>query len=195
MRFGLVMAALVGMAVSTFANNADASIRVDEGKGKTIRFTINNSPVVRLALVSSESELLFEESASALPSASRAYDLTSFPDGKYILVAETPSKVSYFDVILKGDSAKISDAPAREIQKPVVFNKKKRVSVSLINPANSPVSFSIYNSDNQELYSETTADKVSLVKMFDFEKAGNGEYTIVTSFGGQSFTDKVVIRN
>lgn len=196
MKFGLVMAALLAMAVTTFANNTDFSVRVNGNIGKTVRFSVLNTPAIHLTIVSDNQEILFEEDALAGSGIiSRQYDLKSLPVGHYLLTAETPSKISTYTIEVSAETAIISKNPIAEVTKPVVVAKNGRVSLSIVNASVTPISITLVDEANNELYSETTSDRVSLVKMFDFRNVAKSEYTFITKYGNQTFTSRVIAGN
>ena len=192
MKFGLIMAALLAMAVTTFANTTDFSVRVNDNIGKMIRFSVVNAPTVHLSLVSDQDEILFEEEAYGTASISRQYDLKSFPSGTYYLKAETDAKISVYEVNVTASSATVAKTPMTETVKPVVVVRQGKVSISIINGNVTPISITLLDSSNVELYSETTPEKLSHIKMFDFNNVERGEYTFVSKYGNQTFLNRVV---
>ncbi|NMH28204.1 hypothetical protein [Flavobacterium silvaticum] len=195
MKFGLVMAALLAMAVTTFANTTDFSVRVNDNIGKTIRFSVVDAPTVHLSLVSDQDEILFEENAFGTGAISRQYDLKSFPAGTYFLKAESASKISVYKVDVTADDAIITKTPATEVVKPVVAVKDAKVSISIINSAVTPISITLLDASNVELFTETTPEKLSHIKMFDFSNVPYGEYTFITKYGDETFMNRVVAGN
>jgi hypothetical protein len=195
MKIGLVVAMLFAMAFSAFANDsktADFALRVMTAKGKTVSFSLIDAKEVHLSLRSQNDELLFEENISAAGSINRTYNLDALPNGEYTLTAETAFTISQYNVEVADNSAVISEDPSAEISKPVVVNKKGRVSVSIINKEQTPIEIAIYDENNEELYTEIIAGKkVSLVKMFDFNSVPGGKYTFVTKYSNKTFTDTV----
>lgn len=195
MKFGLVMAMLFAMAFSTFANTTDFSLRVMGAKGKTVSFSLVEAKNIQLSIYAANDELLFREKVDSDGHISRKYDLSSFPDGTYRLEAESPTKISVYEIVVKDNAARISEEVKAEVKKPMVVNKKGRVSLSIINRENTPIEIALYDANGTELYNETTNNKVSLVKMFNFNKVPAGEFTFVTRYGNRTFTDTVTTGN
>lgn len=195
MKFGLVMAMLFAMAFSTFANTTDFSLRVMGTNGKTVSFSLVEAKNIQLSIYAVNDELLFREKVDSDGHISRKYDLGSFPDGTYRLEAESPAKVSVYEIVVKDNAARISEEVKNEVKKPMLVNKNGRVSLSIINQQNTPIEIALYDANGTELYSETTDSKVSLIKMFNFNKVPAGEFTFVTRYGNKTFTDTVITGN
>lgn len=192
MKLGLVVFMLFAMAVSTFANNADFSMRVMGAKGKTVSFSLTDAKQVHLSLRSQTNELLFEENISREGNMSRTYDLNALPEGSYTLIAETPAKITQYTIKVADNLASITEDPALEISKPMLVNKNGLVSLSIINKEQTPIEITIYDENNLELYSETVeGKKVGVVKMFDFNNVPEGKFTFVTKYSSKTFTNTV----
>lgn len=192
MKFSLVMMALLAMAFTTFANTTDFSVRVNNSIGKTIRFSVTATSAIHISIIDAQNEVVFEEDANGAGTVNRQYDLKQLPFGTYLLKTESNAKISTYEVKVNALEAVISKSPVAETVKPMIVSRKDgRVSVSIINPEATPISIRLLDGNNNELFYEVSPQNVSLIKLFDFKTAEKGEYTFVTTYGNQTFVNRI----
>lgn len=188
MKFGLAIA----LFFVTFAGRANdaVSVRVKEGSGKVISFTVADEKQVHVAIYSNDGVLFDENLKDKDGKISRAYDLTAFPSGVYFLETETATKVSRHQITIEDKTATVSEAA--EIFKPVVASTNGIVSVNIQN-TDTPVAIKIYDENSNELYAETVKGQ-SVAKKFDIKNTTSGKITLVMSYNDKTFVETIAAR-
>jgi len=193
MKFGLALAVFFTAFTAT-ANDALLSVRVKEGAGKVVSFTVADTKEVHVAIYSNEGGVIFDENLKGKGAAiNRSYDLTAFPEGTYYLETETGAKVLRHQIIISAKSAIVSDAVA-EVIKPVVVSTNGFVTVNISNTEKTPVAIKMYDENSNELYAETVTGQEALAKKFDVKNATGKNITLVMSYNNKTFVETVAAR-
>jgi hypothetical protein len=192
-KFGLALAVFF-TAFTASANDAKLSVRVKEGAGKVISFTVAEAKDVHVAIYSNDGGVLFDESLKGKGAQiSRTYDLTAFPEGTYFLETETGAKVSRHQITLTGKTAVISEAVA-EVLKPVVTTNNGVVSVNIHNTDKTPVAIKMYDENSNELYNETVSGQEAFAKKFDIKNAASKNITLIMTYNNKTFVETIAAR-
>jgi hypothetical protein len=191
MKFGLAVA-LFFVTFAGRANDATLSVRVKEGSGKVINFTVADEKQVHVAIYSNDGGILFDENLKEKDGKiNRTYDLAAFPEGVYFLETETGAKVLRHQITIESKTATVSEA-ATQVLKPVVANTNGIVSVN-IQDAATPVAIKIYDENNNELYAESFKSQ-SVAKKFDVKNTTSRKVTLVMSYNNKTFVETIAAR-
>jgi hypothetical protein len=186
-------AALVMFAsVATYANESDFNLKVKEGSGKAISFTMNETKDVHVSLYALDGSEIFDETIKNKDGkVSRTYDLNALPTGTYFFETETATKVARQQITVEGTKTVVSEE-VTEIYKPVVASKDGIVTVSILNNA-APVQIKVYDDSNNEVYSETF-EGTTVAKRFDISRSIAKNFTLVMSYNDKQFVETVAAR-
>ncbi len=191
MKFGLAIAVFFISFVGR-ANDAKLSVRVKEGAGKVINFTVAEEKQVHIAIYSNDGGVIFDESLKDKEGRiNRSYDLTAFPAGVYFLEAETPAKIIRHQITIADKTATVNESPI-ETLKPVVAKENGVVSVNIHN-AETPVAIKLYDENNNELYAETFKGE-AVAKKFDVKKTTAKNITLIMTYNGKTFVESIDAR-
>ncbi|MFL9844640.1 hypothetical protein [Flavobacterium rhizosphaerae] len=195
MKFCLALAVFFTVAAANAGENS--SIRVKEGMGKVISFTMDEVANVHVAIYNAEGNELFAENLQSKEgkAINRTYDLTAFPEGTYFIETETGSKVLRHEVVINSENAVVSEKTS-QIYKPVVTKDDKGIiTLNIFNAEKTPVQIIIYDENNTELYNEkVAAGETKLTKRFDVSKINAKNFTLVTKYNNKLFTEAVAAR-
>lgn len=192
MKFGLALVAFL-TAFTMHANDANFSVSVKSGK--VISFTLNETKNVHVSITGKEGATLFNEVLKSKEGKiTRTYDLAALPSGTYYLETETAAKVSRHEITIDDTTATVASKTVSEIYKPVLTKKDGFVSVSILNNEKLPVELKLYDSNNNELYSETIKGQQTLSKTFDIRASSAQNFTLVTSYNNKTFVEYITAR-
>lgn len=194
LKFSLVLTAVVLTAVQAHAGNADFSLDLIREEGKTVSFSLKETKKIDLSIYDTNDSLIYQEKVTSDDNINRTYDLTALPDGIYFLKAESDLKISKYKIEVVGNKAKLSADAISDVYKPVLVNKNGMVTLNILNLENTPVTVAIYNSEENEVYTETVTADFYVGKIFDLNSAQNGKYTFAITYNGKTFSEIVVIK-
>ena len=194
LKFSLVLVAVVLTAAQAHAGNTDFSLDLIKEEGKTVSFSLKEIKQIDLSIYDTNDGLIYQEKVTSEDNISRTYDLTALPDGIYFLKAESDLKISKYKIEVVGNKAKLSADAISEVYKPVLVNKNGMVTVNILNLEKAPITVAIYNSEENEVYSETLTTDFYVGKIFDLTSAQNGKYTFEITYNGKTFSETVVIK-
>lgn len=187
--------AVVFTAMGAQAGEIDFSLYVkkDTGNSKMVSFAFNQVTKVELSLYDANEKLIHNEKVSAKSSISRTYDLNELPDGTYFLEAETALKIARYEIKVSNNSAILSNKAVSEVYKPVLVTKDGKVSVNIQNTEKTPVSVTIYDAQDNEVYKGNLSG-ANAAKTFDISKVATESYTFVMTYDNKTFTETIASR-
>lgn len=194
LKFSLLLAAVVLTAVQAHAGNADFSLDLIKEEGKTVSFNLKETKKIDLSIYDTNDGLIYQEKVTSEENISRTYDLTALPDGIYFLKAESDLKISKYKIEVVGNKAKLSADTISEVYKPVLVNKNGMVIVNILNLEKTPVSVTIYNSEENEVYNETLTADLYVGKIFDLTSAPSSKYTFEITYNGKTYIETVTTK-
>jgi len=193
LKFGLALVASFTVFTAS-ANDAKLSVRVKEGAGKVVSFTVVEANNVHVAIYSNDGGVIFDENIKGNGTEiNRSYDLTAFPQGTYFIETETGAKVSRHQITIADKYATVSEA-VTEVLKPVVVAKNGVVTVNILNAEKTPVAIKMYDENNNELYAETVTGQQALAKKFDVKNTAGKNITLVMTYNNKTFVETIAAR-
>lgn len=187
--FKISLAVVVILAtLNVQAGNSSLLVNFKKEEGKKVSFTLNELDKVKLSIYDSNNSLIFNENVAG-SKLSRTYDLAAFPEGDYIMEAESDLKISKYKLEVKGNVAKLSPEAISEVFKPVFqYNKKSGlVAINVQNDNKAPVFLNFYDSNRELIYSKTDSSSEISKKTFDMRNLKGNECTFVVSYDGKTF--------
>jgi len=193
LKFSFLLAVVLSTA-GMHANVADFSLLVKKEEGKTVQFTLNTSEKTDLSLFDPDNELIHSETILGKQIFNRSYNLSTLPDGIYILEAKTALKTARYEITLSGNTATVVEKPVAEVYKPTLVHENRVVTLSILNFNSAPVNVIIYGTDGTEWYEGTFEGKQDFFKKFDLSRIPTGIYTFDISYNGRNFSNTVAIK-
>ena len=193
LKFRLVLAVVL-TAVGAHAGNADFYLHVKKEQGKTIRFTLNDVKQSNLSIIDADEKVVYTENAAGKEGVTRSYNLNELPTGTYFLEVETSAKIARYEIKVSDKAAVLSKKAIRETYKPVLKADKGFVTLNIANTEKSAVGVKIYDSNENEVYSETLKNASSVNKRFDVSNLNGDNYTFVMTYDNKSFVESVASR-
>ena len=144
----------------------------------------------RVVLKDKTGLILFQESISTMYTSAKIYNLKKLPSGEYdffiydrIKITQKPFTIAEEKIVMKDDI---------RIFKPCTLVKNKMVTFNLL-AFDKVTQIRITDDLGKEVYAEIIEDKDTIEKRFDFSKAPEGTYTIITTIQNQTFTEEISI--
>ncbi len=160
------------------------TVKYDNIKSGSILFIKDNQGIV-----------LYRELINKTGDYTKKFDLTSLPNGNYILELEDDVKIKITPFFVKSNSIAFEKENSYEINKPIVYVKGDNVIVSKLSLNGKPLSVSIYYKNNELVFNETIQDEGwSIGRKYDFSTSAKGEYKVVTKTEGRVFRKSVYIK-
>jgi hypothetical protein len=132
---------------------------------------------------------IYKEEVKNAGNYSKAYDLTSLPEGNYKFEVEDKSTVKVIPFeITQSDVTVISDLEYI-ILKPVIIVKNDLVTVSKLSFSKDDFKIIIHNEFGDLIYSESISNEISITKRFNFSEAAPGSYIFTMETEGRVFTE------
>jgi hypothetical protein len=192
MKFGLALAVFL-TAFAVRANDATLSVRVKEGAGKVVSFTVVEAKAIHVTIYANDGAAIFNEDIKGKSGQiNRSYDLAAFPLGTYVLETETGARVSRHQIVIADKTATVIEAS--EILKPVVVAENGVLSIHILNAEKTPVAIKMYDDNNNELYTETVTGQEEFAKKFDIKNASAKNITLIMSYNNKTFVETVAAR-
>ena len=168
-----------------------------------VKIAGNKKIVLKLAKVSENSELsikdlsgftfyseILEKSDEAC---TKKFDLSTLPDGNYVVEINVPLKVISFPFIIVSDRIPVDFVEGIETYKPVFVEKEGKVYVSKYNPEFASLNLTILDKDFNVVYNETFKGQSDLLGVYDFSNA-KGEFTIAMQEDNKTYTQLISIK-
>lgn len=144
----------------------------------------------RVVLKDKTGLILFQESISTMYTSAKIYNLKKLPSGEYdffiydrIKITQKPFTIAEEKIVMKDDI---------RIFKPCTLVKNKMATFNLL-AFDKVTQIRITDDLGKEVYAEIIEDKDTIEKRFDFSKAPEGTYTIITTIQNQTFTEEISI--
>ena len=176
------------LTMNVHAGTVDFTLDVKKEQGKKVTFALNNSDKMDLSIYDAEGKMIHTENVNSKKVVNRTYDLNAFPEGTYILEAESDSKISRYAISIVGETASLSSDVVSEVYKPSFIYRNGLVWVNILNLDESPVSIKIYDNQNDEVYDSNSITDQNVTKVFDINNILNETYTFVVTDNDKTFT-------
>jgi len=191
----LKITAVIGLMFTTITTMAnEPTIDLENGKdGKSILLKLDSqSADSNIRLTDSEGNILFNENSSG-KNFSKKLNLDKLEDGNYSLKVESELNTLVYNVTI--DDANLSVEKSREIKnKPLAFQKDKRVYLNYLNKGLEPVEISIRDKNDNTVYKETREGDLLVKGIYNLNRAPKGEYMLMVKYGNETFFENIVIK-
>ncbi len=191
----LKITAVIGLIFTTTTTMAnEPTIDLENGKdGKSILLKLDSQTAdSNIRLTDSEGNILFNENSSG-KNFSKKLNLDKLEDGNYSLKVESELNTLVYNVTI--DDANLSVEKSREIKnKPLAFQKDKRVYLNYLNKGLEPVEISIRDKNDNTVYKETREGDLLVKGIYNLNRAPKGEYMLMVKYGNETFFENIVIK-
>lgn len=191
----LKITAVIGLIFTTTTTMAnEPTIDLENGKdGKSILLKLDSQTAdSNIRLTDSEGNILFNENSSG-KNFSKKLNLDKLEDGNYSLKVESELNTLVYNVTI--DDANLSVEKSREIKnKPLAFQKDKKVYLNYLNKGLAPVEISIRDKNDNTVYEETREGDLLVNGIYNLNRAPKGEYMLMVKYGNETFFENIVIK-
>jgi hypothetical protein len=191
----LKITAVIGLIFNTITTMAnEPTIDLENGKdGKSILLKLDSqSADSNIRLTDSEGNILFNENSSG-KNFSKKLNLDKLEDGNYSLKVESELNTLVYNVTI--DDANLSVEKSREINnKPLAFQKDKKVYLNYLNKGLAPLEISIRDKNDNTVYEETREGDLLVKGIYNLNRAPKGEYMLMVKSGNETFFENIVIK-
>jgi hypothetical protein len=191
----LRITALIGLmfsSITTMAN--EPTINLENGKdGKAILLSLDSqSADLNIRLTDSDGNILFNENSYG-KIFSKKLNLDKLEAGNYSLKLESELNTLVYNVTI--DEAIFSVEKSREIKnKPLAFQKDKKVYLNYFNRSLAPVEISIRDNNDYTVFEEIREGDQLVKGIYNLNLAPRGEYTLMVKYGNETIFENIVIK-
>ena len=136
---------------------------------------------------------LYSEQIEKTGTYTKRFDLTNLPDAKYYFELDTQEEIAIFPFYIEANIAEFVKEEAYTIVKPEVVAKDDFVYISNNSLEYQSLKIDVFYEGYDLAYSEKIKDVASLNRIYDFSNSKKGNYDIVFSFQGRSFSNSINI--
>lgn len=193
----LKLSFFVGLLLTTtnlMAKDKDFSVSFGNVLAKTFSFEINNAQNISLFVYNDKDGELYSENIGNQNFVTKTYNLETFADGIYYLVAESDYRIEKYKISINRKTMTVEKTPVTEISKPEFTINKNIVRLHLENTEGS-VNISVKDFADTVYYSETkftTDRKLNLTFKLDPDTSSN--YMITVEKNGNTFSKVIALQ-
>ncbi len=144
-----------------------------------------------ISIIDTEGTIIYSESVTAANLYSKKFNLNNLPKGGYFLKVEDSLRETIFAFSV--EDSKIVIAERNVNAKPVFRRKEGKVYLNLLNLDEKDVKIKVLDSSDDILFEETISNTTLVEKVFNFENALDGNYTISVQDKMNSYYEVVVV--
>jgi hypothetical protein len=184
----IVFAAQIASAnASFFIGAAEISIQTNEFE-KTFKLQIQNigAQVTSIDVLNEENQLLKSVEAKKQKSFSRNFNLQDLEEGEYRLVFHNPTQKVILPFSVCTKQVLMKEELIFIHYKPIFNFKNNKLDLNASNNAQKPLTFKIFDEDNEELLAEEI-NQITINKRYDLSKLPVGTYHTVTQIGDETY--------
>ncbi len=145
-----------------------------------------------ISMLDKNGNVIYSEKIEVAKGYAKKFDLNGLPEGKYYLHVENTMKETVYTLEVTASS--VSIVTKDENNKPVFRKEGGRVFLNLLNLDLEAVSIKVYDSENRIVHVETVNDEMLVEKVFNFEKAYSGIYTVAVVDGNDTYYEEVIVK-
>jgi len=143
-------------------------------------------------IIDDEGYIIYKEFVSDVENYVKRFDLSFLPEGEYSLTVENSLREVVYDIDVDEQLVKIIGED--EKMKPIYRKEEGRIFLNYLNTDKDQVKITVYDSLGRKLFKETLSDKLLIEKVFNFQDAFEGEYTIVVKKDSETYYETVSIQ-
>ncbi len=141
-----------------------------------------------------EGVILYKEHIKETGTYSKRFDLTNLPDAGYYFEIDNQDEIKVIPFIVKNNVAEFIKDEEFKVVRPDVIVKDDRAYISKSSDKEQTWEIEVYYDEGYDLaHSEKMRDTKSLNRVYDFSNSKKGNYTIVFSSLGRTFSNSIHI--
>lgn len=193
-RTGVVVAMML-MGVSTYAKGSEPFVKVSAAGNKEFTLFINevNAPAVVVSLKDISGNILYNEVLLSKDKYHKLYDLNALPIGSYTLEIDEDTRINTWAVELTSEGITMNLSAKKEFFKPQIVKKDNVLGISFFNRQLESLHISVFNDQNEEVFTEELAKELVLMKQYDLSRFDMGRYTVITSTPERTFNEVIYV--
>jgi hypothetical protein len=137
--------------------------------------------------------VLYKEQIDETGTYSRKFDLTSLPDAEYYFELDKQDKIKIIPFVIKDKVAEFAKSAEHNFAKPKVFEKSDLVYISRTSSDKQTWEIDVYFEGSDLAHSEKLKNVQNLNRIYDFSTSQKGQYTIILSSEGRTFSNHINI--
>ncbi|MGF1559239.1 MAG: hypothetical protein ACFCUL_09135 [Flavobacteriaceae bacterium] len=187
----IAVVALMIMTITVSAKEPKLSLTANAEKSLTFELDAQ-SHETKISMVDYDDNVIYAEKIQGVLAYSKKFDLKNLPIGNYFLFVENELKKTVYTINVTSSMVEIVER--KENAKPVFRKTGERVFLNLLNLDKEVVNITVYDSENRIVFKEAVKDEMLVEKVFNFDKAYAGNYTIVVNDGEDTFYEDVLVK-
>ncbi len=179
------------MAVITNVKGAEPKLVLNENSKSVAIYPDESTPVTSILLTDSQHNVIYSETIRENQNSGKILKLGSLPMGNYTLRLEDDLRTTELLIKVNTYSAKVV---ARRVNtKPVFKQALGKVHLNLLNTDLNVVSIKVTDDQDRVVYTEKLDGMLHIGKVFNFNDAYAGRYTIIVKDGSDVYREKVEV--
>ncbi|WP_308850771.1 hypothetical protein [Pedobacter sp.] len=191
----LLKLSLVVLAVLTAnfakADDSELLVKVAKENSKWVSFITADVKEFDVVLYNADGDVIYEDHIKTVGNKFQTYDLSSLPEGAYMLKMESDAKLVAYQIKINAFNAVLSQPTVTEIKRPKLTKEKEMLTLDLNGTCKGEVAITIYNEYNEKLHDDVYSSDAKTIKKFDVSRTTSKELTFVISSKGQEFSETI----
>lgn len=177
------------MLMMSISINATEVLPVKSFTVSFAEFTTN----VDVIIFNSKGENLFECEFSAVGIDSKTFDVSSFPDGKYVFMVRDNVKEKQTPFTIRKGKVEFALENTSMTYSPGIQQMGSLVYVNALTGADKTVRVLVEDNYNTTVFEKTYDSDVTFGKIFDLNSLPKGSYVVQVSFNNRTFSKIVAV--
>ena len=188
MRKSIVVAILL-LAFIVKGNTVQPNFNVIVTGSKFINLTLLNADgATSIRFIDKYGKTLHKEVLKGINN-SKKYDLSTLPEGNYIIELNANSKTIQYPVEVTNKNVTIKDGILK--RKPLFLIEDNKVVVTRFSEKKQTMKIAVYDSNSNVIYADTLEGKLNVGKILNFSKLKDGYYKVVVKSDGKLFKKEI----
>lgn len=180
------------MAQTGLANLNPVELKIGSNSNLLVLETLKNTTGTHVSLLDAHDKIIHQDKIEA-GMLQKKFNLKNLATGLYYLkVKNTDIQVTYAVSINANGIQNVSKNSIAS--QPVLRVSENKVIVNLLNEDRGTVQVSIRNSENKEIDSQVFNDEMAIGKIYNFQGALIGDYTVIVDDGSLEYRKTISIR-
>lgn len=192
----LIMKSLVfAVMLLTLAaySSEEPQITKEEDNTATMVILENVQEGSLLLIKDKDGVILYKELIAVSGEYSKGFDFTNLPNADYYFELDKQESIEIIPFTVSSSTAEFVKTNEHTISKPEIIVKGDRVSISKNTIGKEPIKIEVYYEGDDLAFSEKLKDVQSVNRIYDFSNSLAGNYTILVSSEGRTFSNSIKI--
>ena len=186
----IAVVALMFVVATGLAN--EPKLSVTSNAEKSLNFVMDEiSEQTSISIFDKQGVIIYSEDLAAAHIYSKKFNVNNLPQGGYFFKVEDDLKETIFAFFV--EDSKIVIAEKNVNTKPVFRRKEGKVYLNLLNLDKKDVKIKVLDNNDRVLFEEIISNTSLVEKVFNFENAFDGNYTISVQDKTNSYYEVVVV--